>query len=151
MRYYKNNNVQPNTGRRRARILYKVPDVCDRCGETPSGTRKIERHHIDGNPLNNERENIAFLCLRCHKTVDGRMEAQAARFRNGGWKLGAEAKRAMHQDTEARSGDPCPRCGEAMRVIQTFRSRKTRDQYVYIGCSKRHGGCGHRAGSFRQE
>ena len=50
-------------GRQRARKLYPIAEdqECDRC--TAEAT---ERHHIDGNPLNNERSNIEYLCTPCH-------------------------------------------------------------------------------------
>jgi hypothetical protein len=37
-------------------------------------SEKSERHHRDGNPLNNSRENIMFLCRKHHMIEDGRME-----------------------------------------------------------------------------
>ena len=41
--------------------------ACEACG-APA----YDRHHIDGNPENNVRSNIAFYCRRCHMDVDGR-------------------------------------------------------------------------------
>lgn len=48
----------------------KIPrqESCDRCGT--SGI--IDRHHKDGNQLNNDPSNIAFLCRRCHKHAHSR-------------------------------------------------------------------------------
>lgn len=34
----------------------------------------MERHHADGDPFNNARENIMTVCRRCHMTIDGRLE-----------------------------------------------------------------------------
>lgn len=34
---------------------------CDGCGAT-----RTERHHVDGNPMNNDGANIAILCRKCH-------------------------------------------------------------------------------------
>jgi predicted nucleic acid-binding Zn-ribbon protein len=42
----------------------------------------MDRHHRDDNPLNNDPANIAVYCRRHHMTVDGRLEATAAR---GAW------------------------------------------------------------------
>lgn len=53
-------------GRKRARQLYPGPHVCDECG------RPAEIHHRDGDPLNNDRSNIAFLCRRHHIGVENR-------------------------------------------------------------------------------
>jgi hypothetical protein len=41
---------------------------CDRCGKPGR-----DRHHRDGNTLNNEPENIECLCRRCHMEIDGRL------------------------------------------------------------------------------
>lgn len=41
---------------------------CEVCEKEPA-----ERHHIDGNPGNNEPDNIAILCRRHHMEADGRL------------------------------------------------------------------------------
>ena len=53
-----------NTGRRQAQRMYPVAedDPCDHCG----GVKTLQRHHIDNDPSNNSRDNIAFLCAMCH-------------------------------------------------------------------------------------
>jgi len=56
----------PAVGRQRARILYSL-GPCERCGR-----KAIDRHHKDGNPNNNEKANIMFLCRACHTDIDGR-------------------------------------------------------------------------------
>lgn len=40
-----------------------TPDVCCGCG----ALHKLERHHFDNNPKNNEKKNIYFVCSKCHK------------------------------------------------------------------------------------
>ena len=50
-----------NTGRRRAQRLYAA-SPCSICGSTT----KIQRHHVDGNPLNNHPDNIMVICQPCH-------------------------------------------------------------------------------------
>lgn len=69
----KNNNwkggqVALQTGRSRAERWYPTRP-CDLCGK-----EKAERHHIDGNPLNNAPENIMFLCRKHHMRLDGRLQ-----------------------------------------------------------------------------
>lgn len=54
-------DVQPHTGRQRARSLGPKGSCAD-C----SSTRNIDRHHIDENPLNNSPENLVDLCRSCH-------------------------------------------------------------------------------------
>ena len=45
--------------------------TCERCQVAPA----TDRHHVDGDPGNNARSNIACLCRRCHMIVDGRLES----------------------------------------------------------------------------
>ena len=55
------NNVKVKTGYIRARRWFE-------CEEGK------ERHHIDGNPLNNDPENIMFVTRKEHMILDGRLE-----------------------------------------------------------------------------
>lgn len=48
-------------GHQQAARWYRLKP-CEACG----ATKKIHRHHRDGDPTNNVPENIAFLCERCH-------------------------------------------------------------------------------------
>lgn len=50
----------PQAGRYRARNLFPV-QPCEMCGKKDG-----HRHHIDRNTLNNNRDNIEFLCASCH-------------------------------------------------------------------------------------
>ena len=54
-------------GRKRARQLYPGPLECEVCGAP------AERHHKDGNTLNNAAENVAFLCRKHHINEEDRM------------------------------------------------------------------------------
>lgn len=76
-----------STGRYRARVARPV-QVCEYSGCTATG---MDRHHIDGNPLNNDPSNIAVHCRRHHMVVDGRLDAAAARAPEVG-KLGGRPK-----------------------------------------------------------
>lgn len=62
----------PQTGRYHAERRYRVLGMCEHCGLVPA----TERHHVDGDTFNNERPNVAFLCNRCHQTVDGRLSSR---------------------------------------------------------------------------
>jgi hypothetical protein len=57
------------TGRSRAARMYLNIGNCVLCDST-----KSERHHIDGDTLNNNPENVIALCRRCHMKEDGRLE-----------------------------------------------------------------------------
>ena len=56
------------SGRYRAEIWFPSKP-CEVCGK-----EKTERHHVDGNPLNNKVSNIKFLCRKCHMIEDGRLD-----------------------------------------------------------------------------
>ena len=58
-----------NAGHLEAQRLYPNLEPCDVCGSA-----RTERHHVDGNPCNNVRENIRFLCRLHHMEADGRLE-----------------------------------------------------------------------------
>lgn len=64
---WKGDGAKPQSGRMRARRLYGTRQPCRKCG------RPGEIHHIDGNPLNNEPENIAWLCRQHHFDAEDRM------------------------------------------------------------------------------
>ena len=65
---WKGNKASVRAGRSRALRKFP-PQPCSVCGKERS-----ERHHIDGNTLNNAPENIAFVCRKCHMAKDGRYE-----------------------------------------------------------------------------
>ncbi len=65
---WKGDGCISQSGRSRAERWYKI-GKCDLCGR-----KAIDRHHKDGNPLNNNPENIQPVCRRCHMKVDGRIE-----------------------------------------------------------------------------
>lgn len=58
-----------NTGHWQARKLFEK-DICTYCDETDSA--KLELHHIDGNPKNNEPENVECVCVKHHQMRHGK-------------------------------------------------------------------------------
>ena len=59
---HRKNNITPRSGRVRAERMY------------PSCPEGKERHHIDGNPLNNDPSNIEFLTHKEHMKKHRKME-----------------------------------------------------------------------------
>jgi hypothetical protein len=57
---WRGDDVRRIEGRKRAERRFTAVE-CSLCAARPA-----ERHHIDGNPLNNEPGNIAILCRPCH-------------------------------------------------------------------------------------
>jgi thymidylate synthase (FAD) len=58
---WKGEHIGPSGGRTRARKLF-VAGQCWGCGY-----ESVERHHIDGDPTNNDASNVKLLCTKCHK------------------------------------------------------------------------------------
>lgn len=65
----------------RAKALLPVaPPTCESCGEgTPA--ERMERHHIDKNPLNNERSNLQWLCTLCHVRLHAKERFKVITFK----------------------------------------------------------------------
>lgn len=59
--------AKPKTGHWRARQLFDL-GKCEKCDQSA-----VERHHKDGNTLNNDPLNIERLCRRHHMESDGRL------------------------------------------------------------------------------
>jgi len=59
---WKGDAIGSSAGYLRANKMY-TPDICWGCGSK----EHLERHHMDKDPTNNEKENIKFLCRSCHK------------------------------------------------------------------------------------
>lgn len=59
---WKGDAAAVKSGHERARALYPHLGTCEACGLVPA----VERHHRDGNTLNNSQSNVALLCDRCH-------------------------------------------------------------------------------------
>ena len=69
---WKGDAVGESAARLRAHRLYRNIGPCTMCGNL-----KSERHHKDGNPRNNNSENIQILCHYHHMEVDGRLKQVA--------------------------------------------------------------------------
>lgn len=67
---WRGDNAKPETKRRRAVRRYPLQGIsCENCG----GPAK-DRHHRTGNLNDHSRNEIRFLCRRCHMIEDGRLE-----------------------------------------------------------------------------
>ena len=52
-----------------ARLLFANRHTCCICREP---RHEVQEHHIDGDPANNEWDNLAVVCLNCHGRVTGK-------------------------------------------------------------------------------
>jgi hypothetical protein len=73
---WKGDDMSERSGRCRALRLYPNIGPCEQCGNP-----KAERHHADGNTINNAPSNISILCRHCHMEKDGRLLLAAETLR----------------------------------------------------------------------
>jgi hypothetical protein len=76
--HWKGDSIKVDSGRTRAQNWYKL-GKCELCERDAT-----DRHHKDGNTLNNESTNIQILCRKHHIILDGRMK-NLKPFMNGGY------------------------------------------------------------------
>lgn len=101
-------------GRVRARNRYPL-SLCERCNKAAS-----DRHHVDGNTLNNTTENVMILCRRCHMLVDGRLE----QFRT------------MPRTGKQSQGTLCKICGDTYRPLRRGRCLKCASYFYLHGIER---------------
>jgi hypothetical protein len=75
---WKGDNICKAQGNCRAIKLYPILGKCELCE-----CDATDRHHKDGNTLNNEPSNVQRLCRKHHIFLDGRL-ANLKSFMNGG-------------------------------------------------------------------
>lgn len=91
-----------------AQILYNITDKkCSICKEADA----TERHHKDGNPYNNESENIIICCRKCHMDLDGRNQ-----------KLAEQSEMAL----KARYGEFITQCRICKQEVKPGKTRNGR-------------------------
>lgn len=61
---WKEDDISIHGGYSRTHREHPLKEKCDLCGATA-----VERHHIDGNPVNVTPANIFHLCIDCHKKL----------------------------------------------------------------------------------
>jgi hypothetical protein len=69
---WRGDRAKVDAGWQRAQAVMPTLGTCAECEVKPA----VERHHWDGNTLNNDR-NVVPLCRRCHMRVDGRLDRMA--------------------------------------------------------------------------
>lgn len=98
-------------GHARAIVRFQSSLTCEECGING----RTERHHKDDNTLNNSRENIQFVCRKCHMLLDGRLNKMEAIGRKGReannmgrGERNSHAKLTEKQVVEIRSSNESP-------------------------------------------
>jgi len=81
---WKGDYANETTARGRNKNIYlwnRENNTCERCNNTK---KRIEVHHKDGNPYNNELSNLEVLCVQCHN------DEHKKRRSNGNYRLTKE-------------------------------------------------------------
>ncbi len=139
---WRGDTISEKGGRSRALRALPIIGPCVDCGSENS-----ERHHEDGNTLNNDLSNIVPLCHGCH----ARRHIERPRFRRAALANLEKARAAVwadRVDTEYRPGDSCPQCDHRLGVTSV--RRRNGYKFTHIGCRKERGGCGFLAGSLKE-
>lgn len=100
--------ANPHLGHQRAQRLYRNLPPC-KCGA------KAERHHRDGNQLNNHPSNLLFVCRRCHMTEDGRLSRLLERNRHSGKKQPPKPCVQCQREAKPLRRGLCSRCFDRKR------------------------------------
>ncbi len=74
---WRGENVTPCGGRSRAIRWYRELQACAKCGSL-----KSQRHHLDDNPLNNDPDNIVWLCSLHHHEIHKKAQCVHGHFYN---------------------------------------------------------------------
>lgn len=110
---WKGDAASRGTGHARAQKAFSL-GPCERCGRAG-----VERHHKDGNTLNNSSANVAVLCRRCHLAEDGRLDhfiAAGVPFR-----------------TKPHPPEPCATCGRPTNPLRRGECKTCRDYRLRTG------------------
>ncbi|HYP56198.1 MAG TPA: HNH endonuclease signature motif containing protein [Solirubrobacterales bacterium] len=92
-----------------AEILFLADRTCCVCRNR---TKPVQLHHIDDDPTNNAPENLATLCLECHRDThvsggfDRKLDAEQIILYRDDWNRAVAARRAPHDqaiDSTSRS------------------------------------------------
>lgn len=110
---WKGDLASRGAGRSRARALYDL-GPCEECGGAG-----FDRHHRDGDTLNNDPSNVRVLCRRCHMLEDGRLD----RLRT----MGPKGKKGPR---------PCRNCGRMIASIRSIRCGACRQYWWTYGVER---------------
>lgn len=112
---WKGDNIKPASGRDRARKKFSLGN-CEICQK-----KAIDRHHKDGNTLNNSQSNIQRLCRRCHMIEDGRLVRFKTVIRRSGGCFGQREKLPPTECVNCKTLSKPLRMGRCHKCNEFFR------------------------------
>lgn len=118
-------------------IEYKCA-MCGNTGEWMGKTISLELDHIDGDPTNNEKSNLRFLCPNCHATTDTYRGKNIKIFK----KSDVQQNKVDSYNKEDSKKDICPICNKNLKskrasmCIECYNAKRsiipvTREQLKY--------------------
>lgn len=110
--------LKPESGRKRAQTLYKATQ-CSECG---GSSGRLDRHHRDGNTLNNSPGNIQVLCASCHTKLHWR---QGKTHGRSGQASSATKKSAPAPTAPATAAPATPSQSRSRTGLPSASSRST--------------------------
>jgi hypothetical protein len=86
-------------------LVLRDGESCAVCRSTPTAQNTLDIDHEDGNPKNNERDNLRLLCRRCNVSLGNKARPSSAK-RERERKEGKPATRIVKEDAGYRQGSP---------------------------------------------
>ncbi len=108
---------------------------CEKCGLSDRWKNEIlnlEIDHKDGNSLNNNKENLRFLCPNCHSQTESNFRSKAFNPYSKDEEVKQYAEERKISAYKKRH-NKCPQCGKDKRAENKYCSNCKRNQNAAIG------------------
>jgi len=86
-------------------LVLRDGDFCQECEKSPTAQNTLDIDHLDGNPKNNEKDNLRLLCRACNTALGNKARPSSAK-RERERKEGKPATRIIKEDAGYRQGSP---------------------------------------------
>ena len=90
-------------------LVLRDGEFCQECGKIPTTQNTLDIDHVDGNPKNNEKDNLRLLCRICNTKLGNRARPwsdKREREREREREEGKPATRISKEDANYRQGSP---------------------------------------------
>jgi len=113
-----------------AQVLFQSDRTCCVCRER---RRPVQIHHIDGNPANSVADNLAVLCLECHRDTqvrggfDRKLDAAQIVLYRDDWLNRIGTARDKVHDKDSRGRNPI----EGARALRYLKVTEKNEEHSY--------------------